>query len=272
MSTTVVTAFYPLKRSKHTISQYRQWIRNFCKIPCNLTVFTDAETGAMISAERNSDLPTHMIITPFDSYAMTSPSMMKFWAEQHAKDPERTIHSPELYAVWAMKQECVSLAIADNIYASEWFVWCDIGIQRDVIKQHLYANFPKHVPDLCEPGRISILEVYPISSHFVDVWQTHSTHYDMPANALGAGCMAGDIVAWHDFCEAYISMIHTFNKRNLFAGKEQNIYFAMLIEHATKKPFKLYYSTRHAGLDHWMSFPVILGGDAPGLIDTRFST
>lgn len=118
MSATVVTAFYPLSRSKHGVTKYMTWIQNFCKNPCSLVVFTDAATAPTIQAARG-ELPTHVIVKEFHLFNVTSPRMMRFWTRQHAIDPEARIHNPELYAVWAMKQECVRLAIDANPFGSE---------------------------------------------------------------------------------------------------------------------------------------------------------
>ena len=274
MSATVVTAFYPLSRSKHGVTKYMEWIQIFCKIPCSLVVFTDAATAPAIQAARG-DLPTHVIIKDFHLFNVTSPRMMRFWTRHHGVDPEARIHNPELYAVWAMKQECVRAAIAANPFSSEWFVWCDIGIQRIPDKQGLYMNFPNRVSALCEPGRIAFLEVGNIPPAFHDHWARKARGpmpWPAPSVSLGGGCIAGDAAAWEDFGCAYLKMLETFDERKWFAGKDQIVYLAMLIERATEKPFRLFRATAHAGLDHWMSFPVILGGDAPADLDTRFET
>lgn len=273
MSATVVTAFYPLSRSKHGVAKYMEWIENFCRIPCSLVVFTDAATAPAIQAARG-EAPTHIIVKEFKHFKVTSPPMMRFWTRHHAKDPEARIHNPELYAVWAMKQECVNLAIAENPFGSTWFVWCDIGIQREPAKQPLYMNFPSKVGELCEPGRIAFLEVGNIPDSFYNSWRAAAKgpmHWPPPAVTLGGGCIAGDAAAWEEFADAYTRMLTKFDDRGWFAGKDQIVYFAMLIERVTTKPFQLFRPSSHAGLDPWMSLPPILGGDVPAVVDERFS-
>jgi hypothetical protein len=273
MSATVVTAFYPLSRSKHGVGKYMAWIDNFCKIPCNLVVFTDSTTAPVIR-ERRGDLPIHIVVKEFNTYRITSPPMMRFWTRQHATDPEQRIHNPELYAIWAMKQECVRLSVEANPFSSQWFIWCDIGIQRDPTKQSLYMNFPGKVGELCEPGRISFLEVGAIPDAYVADWASRRVpmRWPAPSVTLGGGCIAGDAAAWEEFGDKYLKMLDKFKDRGWFAGKDQIVYFAMLMERITEKPFRLFYASSHAGLDNWMSFPVILGGDAPPVIDARFES
>jgi glycosyltransferase involved in cell wall biosynthesis len=267
---TVVTAFYPLSGSKHSTSNYINWMQNICKIPCNLVVFTSVEIAPFIK-EMRGKLHTQIIVRDFSSFKITSPEMQSFWKKQYTNDPEKKIHSPELYAVWAMKQECVMLAIENNYFSSDWFVWCDIGIQRESSTQQYYMNFPNQVAKLCEPGRISFLEVDRIPDNFVEDWKHSIVPFRWPAPnvTLGGGCIAGDIEAWKDFSTAYVSMLAKFEERGWFAGKDQIVYFAMCMEKVTRKPFRLFFPA-YGRIDHWMVFPVILGGDASANIDDRF--
>ena len=267
---TVVTAYYPLKKSKHSLTEYQHWIQNFCKFNCNLVVFTDAATAAQIKGWRGPN-PTHFEIRAFDSFKMSSPSQMEFWNRQYEKDPEKAIHSPELYAIWAMKQECVRIVTDTNPFSSRWFVWCDIGIQRHAFLDAFYSRFPMKCEELCAPGRISALEVYPINPSLVELWSSRRPLQSPPhKDAIGGGCLAGDKAAWNSFGLAYEQMLTTFDKRGWFAGKDQHICLTMLIE--LTAPIRLYKSQQFARVSgiYWMSFPVILGGAALAEVDSRF--
>ena len=272
MSTTVVSAFYPLSKSKHGVAKFLEWIKQFCRIPCNLVVFTDADSASAIR-EARGPLPLHLIERPFDSFEMTSPTMMEFWKRHHAIDVEKSIHSPELYAVWAMKQELVRIVIAENPFHSSWFVWCDIGIQREPSLHSFYESFPSKTSELCPPGHICFLEVERIPDSFVADWSAAvPMKYPVPWITLGGGCIAGDAAAWRDFGTAYIHMLHEFDSKGWFAGKDQVVYFATLMNRRSQKPFRLFYAKQFAAVSeiHWMSFPAILGGSVPAEIDMRF--
>lgn len=270
--TTVVTAFYPLTKSKHSIHKYNDWIKNFCKFNCNLVVFTTPEYSTLISTLRPTH-NTHIITKDFYSYAMTTPEMMNMWQKHHAYDREAAYHCPELYAVWAIKQECVMLAIKDNHFLSTHFVWCDIGIQRIEHLADLYNTFPSHVDKLCDPERITILEIYNIPHNYYLNWLNNlPINYPLPHNAIAAGCIAGDIKAWEDFSSTYVNLIHELDKKNIFVGKEQDIFLTMLLARKTKLPYKLIMPVKISEISEieWMSLPVIFGGKAPAIIDTRF--
>jgi hypothetical protein len=275
--TTVVTAFYPLKKSKHDIGKYRAWIQNFCKIPCTMVIFTTEVYALEMYQWRKEYLDqTKIIVRPFDTFAMSCPSMMAFWEKQWEKDPEKDIHSPELYAVWAMKQELVRIIVNMNPFQSMWFVWCDMGIQRYSAMQQFYNTFPSDVGSLCKPGRMTFLEINKIPDTYFNDWkESKPMMYPVPGVTLGGGCIAGDADAWKEFGDAYISMLQEFAVRDWFAGKDQIVFFTILMERKTK-PFRLFHAKKFGvnntlipGID-WMSFPVMLGGQIDAPLDIRF--
>lgn len=261
LQTTVVTAFYPMK-SKHGIDKYLTWINNFCHIQCSLVVYTDEQMAPIIQKMRKG-LPTRIIVKPFESYEMTTPAMMELWTKHHALDPEKAVHTPALYAVWAMKQECVALTIQTNPFDTEWFVWCDVGIHRDPSKHSYYLEFPLNVPALCKPGVIGFLEVKQIPDSFVS-----DPTGPAPSVSLGGGCIVGDKAAWALFCPAYKSMLRTMDARGEFIGKDQIVFFRMLVQRALS--FQLF-QPQGSMVDPWMQFPCILAGRLPVMLDNRFT-
>lgn len=273
--TTVVTAIYPLRKSKHGVRNYMSWIRNFCEIPCAMVIFTTEELALELYELRRPFLTTtQIIVRPFDSFAMTCPSMMEFWTKQHAIDGEKAIHSPELYAVWALKQEFVRIAANKNPFQSTWFVWCDMGIQRYPNLQPFYMGFPNRIPELCERGRMHFLEVERIPDSYVSDWvEKKPMVWPTPWTTLGGGCIVADAETWEEFGEAYKQMLQEFARRGWFAGKDQTVFFTILMERKMKKPYRLFFPNQFSRDVHgveWMSFPVILGGTVDAVVDTRF--
>ena len=260
--TTVVTAFYPMK-SKYTVEKYMEWIELFCKIPCFLIIFTDKDTEEVLQKIRNG-LPTTIIVRDFDTYEMTSPDMMKMWNKQHNLDPEKSSHNPLLYAIWALKQEFVENAIRLNPYETDWFVWCDIGIHRKAHEENYYRDFPGRVPSLCKPGHIGLLEVERIPDSYVT-----NPFQPYPFAQLGGGCITGDRNAWKLFSECYKKMLNTMESRNEFVGKDQNVFFRMVVERVM--PFQLFNAIYRHNMCSWMQFPCILAGTAPVSVDDRFN-
>ena len=270
---TLVTAFYPLEKSKHGVAKYLDWMRNFCQIPRPMVLFTDAHTAPLLERlRRDVAADTRVIAKEFNTYRLTSPTWIEFWERQWRVDPEAGIHNPSLYAVWAIKQECVTLAMEVNPFGHDWYVWCDIGIQRIPEVQSYYMTFPDQIQTICAPGRIHFLEVTQIPDAYVRVRGQVPTPLPPPSVSLGGGCIAGDRAAWTAFSMEYVTMLERFEERGWFAGKDQIVYFTMLMEKVV--PFRLFYATSFGTPPprdiHWMSFPVILGGGAPARVDMRF--
>jgi hypothetical protein len=273
----VVTAFYPLTKSKHGVPKYVPWLKLFCLIPCRLVVYTDASMETLIREWRGTLMDrTVIVVRPFDSYRMTAPAMMEMWRRHHRIDPERAIHSPDLYAVWAMKQECVRDAF--SIMDGPMYIWCDMGIQREESQVSYYTTFPR--ADTCTAlvpaGRITFLEVVTIPDMYVDRWRNaKGLVWPVPPKTLGGGCIAGDRAAWTEFGAAYEATLAEFDAAGRFNGKDQTVYFAMLMERKTAQPFRLIkarpFGANGSG-NFWMSMPVFLGGQEASEIDMRFES
>jgi hypothetical protein len=273
-TTTIISAFYPLKSSRHSIGNYRAWIQNFCKIPSSMIIFTTEEYALEIYQWRRELLDkTHVIVKAFNTFAMTCTSMMRFWEKQIMLDPKK--ESSELYAMWALKQEMVRIVVNQNRFKSKWFVWCDIGIQRYSKLDEFYISFPSDVTRLCVPGRMSFLEVDKIPQKILDDWdESKPADYPFPDIAIGSGCIVGDAEAWNEFGEVYKDMLKEFAMRGWFAGKETNVFFAILMEKKMSKPFRLFHAGTFGdpiipGIE-WMCFPVMLGGNMDAELDVRF--
>ena len=271
---TIVSAFYPLKSSYHSIGNYRAWIQNFCKIPASMVIFTTEQYALEIYEWRRNLLEkTHVIVKSFDTFAMTCPSMMRFWEKQEALDKDKG--TAELYAMWALKQELVRIVINQNRFQSKWFIWCDIGIQRYSRLHEFYMSFPSDVERLCIPGRMTFLEVDKIQQKILDDWdESKPVDYPFPDIAIGSGCIVGDSDAWTEFGEVYKGMLKEFAIREWFAGKETRVFFAILMEKKMSKPFRLFHAGTFGdpvipGIE-WLCFPVMLGGNMDAELDMRF--
>ena len=271
---TIVSAFYPLKSSYHSIGNYRAWIQNFCKIPASMVIFTSEQYALEIYQWRRPLLEkTHVIVKSFDTFAMTCPSMMKFWEKQETLDPEKG--KAELYAMWALKQELVRIVINQNRFQSKWFIWCDIGIQRYSRLHDFYISFPSDVERLCVPERMAFLEVDKIQQKILDDCdESKPVDYPFPDIAIGSGCIVGDASAWTEFGEVYKEMLKEFAIREWFAGKETRVFFAILMEKKMSKPFRLFHAGTFGdpvipGIE-WLCFPVMLGGNMDAELDMRF--
>ncbi|KAF8632486.1 hypothetical protein AX15_001855 [Amanita polypyramis BW_CC] len=140
----LVSALFPLAKSKHSQSEYESWLKRFLgQISTEVYFFTSPSLSSVISSTR----PPNYLITinttfsaPFDI-----PPLRDFeqrYAQMYEQDRERLIHSPELYAVWNGKAYYVAEAIKNlekEGKTYDYVFWNDAGSFRD---DHLYKVWP----------------------------------------------------------------------------------------------------------------------------------
>ena len=106
MPVTLVTAFYPLAKSKRPLSFYEENVAYICSLDVNLIAFVPASLSDWFRSKRDMSR-TVIVEREFDTFEMWSVEWRAIWQETFKLDQECEIHSPELYAIWAMKQEFV---------------------------------------------------------------------------------------------------------------------------------------------------------------------
>ena len=152
----LVSAFFPLKHSKHSQSDYEFWLGRFLgQISTDVYFFAPPESARLISAARPSSFPM-TLNTTFSSAFDVPPlkGLQPNYTLMHSWDRERDLHSPELYAVWNAKAYFLSEAI-NNVEKSgktyDYVFWNDAGSFRD---DHAYKVWPdpKRVAQAFEQG------------------------------------------------------------------------------------------------------------------------
>ena len=190
----VVTAYYPIRTGKHTTTDYKEWYTNFFNcVTAPVVCFCPQEMEAEFKTLAKENVK--LIVRDFYSFEMMSPSQMKEWSAWHEVDPEKSIHSPELYAIWAAKQEFVREAIKLVDYPI--YTWCDIGCFRWP-RPGSFENTFKFIV----PNKLTCLYI---------------------CDMIGGGVLAGDKNAWEMFSKNYINELNT----NIH-GKDQIIYKRIL--------------------------------------------
>lgn len=189
----LVTAYYPLLKSKHSHDTYTEWIKHFFRsVKCDILCFCPKEMEKQMNIFKTKR--TTIIFRSFNSFDMMSERQMSVWREFNNIDPE-TYHSPELYAIWAAKQEFVLEAI--KLVSSDIYVWCDIGCFRNT-RDGNFIQTSKYVSN----GKITCLSIN---------------------DTIGGGVLAGDKLAWTTFSRLYLEEL---NKNP--HGKDQVIYKRIL--------------------------------------------
>ncbi|KAJ7486447.1 hypothetical protein FB451DRAFT_1349901 [Mycena latifolia] len=139
----LVTAFFPLVKSKHSMPKYEWWLYQFLQgITTDIYFYTPEEMEPLVRRCRG-DLPITVDTTyssPFDIPPLNETRDRYY--EMHAKDRERARHSPELYAVWNAKPFFLDEAVQTLSRAGQEYdyaFWNDAGSFRST---HKYTSWP----------------------------------------------------------------------------------------------------------------------------------
>ena len=208
---TVVTSYYKV-RSKFSDAQYDEWMQTFLKIPFNLVVYTDQESAIKIKKYRGN-LPIHLIIKDFEDlyYYKFYENYKKMYVNDSNKN-----HSPELYVIWAEKIKFVNDAIEKDYYHSDFFVWCDIGIFRDM--NYFSYKFPqiKHmIHNKISFGMVNDFENYEIQNKLMA--------YGGSIQRTAAGLQVGNKAAWKIYDMLWDNIIQDLKRHDMDFSNDQRI-------------------------------------------------
>lgn len=151
----LVSALFPLSKSKHSLGEYSKWLNNFLgSVTTDVYFFTPPELEPLVRKARGN-LPITIDTTfssPFDIPPLAN--HRERYREMHAQDRERRIHSPELYAVWNGKPFYLDEAVKRSVAGGKTYdyaFWNDAGSFR---VGHAYRNWPdpRRIEELWEEG------------------------------------------------------------------------------------------------------------------------
>ncbi len=256
---TVVSAYYEMK-SKYPAAEYRTWIRNFLeKFPCYLVFFTEESLVPFIQECRAAHTDkTRIIVLPRAEWKATTAFPPTFWEQQAALDPERAIHSPDLYRVWYEKKEFVRRAIELNPFGHTDFVWTDAGIFRDAaLIEAIAPRYP--VVSRIPIDRILLFNSVPFTASDDIIHQFPGNiviRFPRDKPRIGGGCIAGSAATWKWWIDAYDETISRFQKGGLFIGKDQTIMASITLEHKQKVSLL---DHRRVAPDPWWYLVLYLG-------------
>jgi len=207
---TIVTAYYEIEKSKHSKENYFNWIKNFMTINNYMVIFVNDEIQKNKIYNLRLDYmdKTKIIILPFEE--LYCYQFMDYWNKDYERDIEKQLHNQNLYIIWNEKTAFMKKAMDLNPFNTEFYCWSDIGMVKDDLILSYIKTFPSSkMLNLIDKTKVYLLN---LKTFFKDI-----NHY------IGGGfimCHKDMVDIWYD---NYYSMLNEFMKKDLFAGKDQNI-------------------------------------------------
>jgi hypothetical protein len=132
----LVSAFFPLAKSKHPMSDYETWLGNFLShVTTDVYFFCPPDIAPLVRRLRGG-LPLTLntsFSSPFEVPPMRG--LEKRYEEMHRWDREKDMHGPELYAVWNAKayflDEGMRNMAAQRGRPYDYAFWNDAGSMRN---------------------------------------------------------------------------------------------------------------------------------------------
>ncbi|KAJ7707135.1 hypothetical protein B0H16DRAFT_1266329, partial [Mycena metata] len=235
----LVSAFFPLLKSKHSVHEYEEWLTKYLEPITTDIYFYAPVVMAELIRKCRGDMP--IIIDTTYSSPFEIPPLREFreqYNAMHAQDRERARHSPELYAVWNAKPffldkgvQALSRAGRDYDYA----FWNDAGSFRT---SHKYQDWPdpERIREIWEEGSVLTGEkeddllFFPITGlpdASLRFWEQDNGPVDVEfSEGSFFGGTPSAIAWWHHTFYAY----HDHHlKLGIFIGKDQTLINALFL-------------------------------------------
>ncbi|KAL3779320.1 hypothetical protein ACHAWO_008510 [Cyclotella atomus] len=207
---TIVTAYFNID-SKHPHDDYVGWMKNMLSLKDPMVIYTSTDMVPTINALR-SHVPnsTKIITMKLNETMMSRNYDVRFWQDQHAKDPEKGTHPHyHLYWIWNEKPEFLRRTIEENPFNSDFFAWVDFGYFREPS----YNNqvMLKQIPAGLKQDQILGLDVRGISSDY-----------------MGGGFIGGYKTGILRFHKIFYDLLEA--NKDSFIGKEQDWFKKACVE------------------------------------------
>lgn len=225
MNVTVVTAYYEIP-SKFPSTKYWEWIENFCKIPCDLVLFTSSNLVEKFKKLRQHSKNTKIVSLEFEK--LYHYKFLKEYKIEKTKDYVQT-HSPELYIIWAEKVKFVRKAIEMNFFNTDTYVWCDIGVFRQIQFLNIFKSFPKYENIVKNKMNFLQLKTFQKQDFIKDKFELVGQPYGTVR--LGGGIHGGTVDVWKTYEKMWDDTLQRYFNSNRFSGQDQCVMGTIYIEH-----------------------------------------
>jgi hypothetical protein len=222
---TLVTAYFEFPIKKFSSNTYLNWINNFLpNTNAYMVIFTDEQSYDTIYNLRKNHIDRTKIITLTlsDFYCY---KYMYYWNKDHIRDHEKAYHHQYLYMIWSEKSNFIKLSIELNPFDTEFYMWCDIGMIRDVNCIKYISNFPnKEVIKDLKKDKVYLLNITEFTEEDLKINDaTEIFRYQNNSVRIGGGGIFGNVASLKIWIRLYYEMLDEFIKRDYFAGKDQSI-------------------------------------------------
>jgi len=245
--TTIVSCYYPLECSKHSIEEYTVWVKNFLDyIDTPIVMFSEGQTLEWLCKLREeaglSDrfFPIQKALADLE---FSTPEWLAIWDHQNTLGYWKDKKFQEVYRIWANKSFFVQEAIEKNPFDSDTFVWCDAGCWRNQATAQTFGHdWPS--AKAFHPNKLLILAIeslYPFVEKLKqpDIQTVDDVVTKIPTSirmTVGGTILGGDKQAWAIWTPLFRQVLEAFIRNNIFAGDDQSVITSTMLWMLKIKP------------------------------------
>lgn len=243
-----VTSYFSITKKKHSNNDYIEWMNNFFYIINNsLVIFTDKNSIRYIPPNNGKYIVYNSI---FDIPCVSNYKSIYF--KQNNIDPEKSKHSPELYAIWNAKI-CMLKQITE-LYDKSVYIWIDIGSSR-------WKRSFKQFPDNKIIEFLSNLN----SMYFFAVYNRKFRKEKYPKlivdNFLEGTSFGGNKRSIIEYYDIFWKVHDIFLNKGEFIGKDQTIFNTIPVYYLQNiSIFPSYGFYKCMEYNHWFRFYYFYAG------------
>ncbi|GJQ10015.1 hypothetical protein GpartN1_g1806.t1 [Galdieria partita] len=242
--TTIVTSIFLLNKSKHSREDFKSWGAKLTDtVTSPLVVFCDQQSISFLKDIWPQKKVKYIVLSNIWNFKLES--FKTKYEDLWLLDPEKNIHSPEMYAVWNSKAAMVAFAKKNDFYNTKYFAWVDFGAWRDNTS---FSNWPdnKAVDQLFKtyPSKHILVGLVTKPSEFTCQSFHKQTLGDEPAYRIDfveGGFFVVDRIGAELFADKFYSLHDFWLSQGYFVGKDQTLFNAIIDDtffffHAYKAP------------------------------------
>jgi hypothetical protein len=219
---TIVTSYFHLEKSKATHETYLEWMKNMLIINNPMVIFCDEENVEHIrELRKDKEEITQVISCEFIDFYSYRYYHYFLQSQQHDTEMSKG-HNMFLYMIWAEKSNFLKRAIEMNPFATDYFLWVDIGCFRKKNTEYLDWPNPKRISEM-PSNKVLLLSVIPFTDSELSIEDINELPSFQYTNRIGAPIFGGGkeiLLEWHT---KYYEMLENFIVSGRFIGKDQSI-------------------------------------------------
>jgi hypothetical protein len=217
--TTVISVYFELTKSKHSVKEYNKWIKYMTdSVKSPLAIILSHDDYLRFKKLRKHAVTKFYVIEDIWlimkelEFERNASYLRNFVQDQNDIDPENFRHNPNLYAIWDLKSYFCHKISQENPFGSSFFIYTDAGAWHNGV-----------LPDWPDTDFVKNSLVQFLDDRVLFGQVNKYKYFDERNDIIEGTFFAGSAKALKEFYNNFFSIHDQRLKEGLFVGKDQTI-------------------------------------------------